>query len=87
MIENASDFKKEQSTLEWSSEVSTPKLNEQKVPDLGIDIYKAKEECSLIGFTAGTEKYGDCVMKPLGSWKKVSDLSSPKIHQVNHPTI
>ena len=67
VIENASDIKKEQTTIERPAEVSSSKLSEQKVPDLGIDIDKAKEECSLIGFTAGTEKYGDCVMKLLGN--------------------
>ena len=67
VIENASDLKKEKSTIERPVEVSSSKLNEQKVPDLGTDIDKAKEECSLIGFTAGTEKYGDCVMKLLGN--------------------
>ena len=67
VIENASDIKKEQSTIEHPVEVSSSKPNEHKVPDLGIDIDKAKEECSSIGFTGGTEKYGDCVMKLLGN--------------------
>ena len=47
VIENASDFKKEQSTIECPIEVSTSKLNEQKVTDLWIDIDKAKEECFI----------------------------------------
>ena len=27
------------------------------------ELAKAKSECSTLGFTAGTEKHGDCVMK------------------------
>ena len=47
VIENASDLKKEQATIKCSIEVSTSKLNEQKIPDLWIDIDKAKEECFI----------------------------------------
>ena len=39
--------------------VDTKALNKVKKSELA----KAKSECSTLGFTAGTEKHGDCVMK------------------------
>ena len=38
-----------------------PKKQRRNRPDYRLK--KAMENCAKIGFTKGTEKYGDCVMK------------------------
>ena len=48
--------------------VDTKALNKVKKSELT----KAKSECSTLGFTAGTEKHGDCVMKLMDTIKTKS---------------
>ena len=51
--------------LNFYAKKVTPPVKPSPIPDKKPSLEKAKEQCAEIGFTKGTEKFGDCVMKLL----------------------
>ena len=50
--------------LEWIFDTVFAKSNHPKIENINtIDLNKFEQKCAEIGFTKGTEKYADCVMK------------------------
>ena len=54
----------EHGVLKYAEKVSPIQRQPTQSPS-NLPLEKAEKECAEIGFTIGTEKYGDCVMKLL----------------------
>lgn len=53
-------------TVITSQKTSEENLSNNTSSDASMSLSTAKAECTSLGFSAGTEKYGDCVMKLMG---------------------
>lgn len=67
-------------TRESAPETKSPKLTKPKTSKLN----KAKSTCTDLGFTAGTEKHGECVLKMMD--QKLSEANTKTPTQNVNPT-